>query len=92
MIINNVNVNKTHVCRFNVCVRKCLYNFIVFEIMIVFDYMCGAIGSVTGFGDHATDLGDQIDIVMCFGGRATGLGDQIDAVMCFGGRATGLDD
>ena len=36
---------------------KYFYNFIVFEIMIVFDYMCDPIGSVTGFGDHATGLG-----------------------------------
>ena len=39
--VNNDNKQckrkQNNVCRFNVCVRKCVYNFIVFEIMIVFD-------------------------------------------------------
>ena len=54
---------------------KYFYNFVVFEIMIVFDYMCGPIGSVIGFGDHTTGLGGQIDDVMCFGGHTTDLND-----------------
>ena len=42
--------------------------------MIVFDYMCGPIGSVIGFGDHTTGLGDQIDHVIGFGGLVSDMG------------------